>query len=187
MLEKTELRKKVSERLKQLSSELYIKQSEKIADYLYQEECWRSANTIGITISRPPEVDTYAIIRKAWGEGKRVVVPKCIPKGRKMDFRILENFDQLESVYFGLLEPIESQTIKIEPELIDLLFVPGLAYSNDGYRLGFGGGYYDRFLTHYKGNTISLAFHQQMVSVLPIEDHDLPVKKMITDIGSLSI
>ena len=66
---------------------------------------------IGITISMPPEVDTYQIIRTAWAEGKRVVVPKC--HGRrinKLDFRELQTFHQLESVYFGLLEPIEAET-----------------------------------------------------------------------------
>ena len=154
VIEKAELRKTMSESLKQLSNELYIKQSELIADFLYKDDLWNKAKTIGITISRPPEVDTYPIIRKAWEEGKRVVVPKCIPKERSLDFRALENFEQLESVYYGLLEPIESQTTKVDPKDIDLLFVPGLAYSSDGYRMGFGGGYYDRFLTDYKGSTL---------------------------------
>ena len=63
-----------------------------------------------------------------------------------MDFRVLENFDQLETVYFSLLEPIESQTTLIDPQEIELLLVPGLAFTKAGFRLGVGGGYYDRFL-----------------------------------------
>ena len=136
---------------------------------------------IGITISSPPEVDTFQIIRKAWDEGKQIVIPKCLPKERKMDFRKLERFDQLESVYSGLLEPIESKTNLVEPSDIDLLIVPGIAFDSEGFRMGFGGGYYDRFLQSFKGNTVSLAFREQIVSNLPKEDHDIPVEKIITD------
>ena len=85
-------------------------------------------SVIGITISIPPEVDTYQIIRNAWDEGKRIVIPKCLAENRQMDFRELERFDQLESVYFGLLEPIESETNLVEPKDIDLLIVPGIAF-----------------------------------------------------------
>ena len=83
-----------------------------------------------------------------------------------MDFRILDCFDQLESVYFGLLEPIESKTKKVEPKEIDLMIVPGLGFDKDGFRLGVGGGYYDRFLQNYNGNTLSLAFQEQMVTMI---------------------
>ena len=83
---------------------------------------------MGLRFQAPPEVDTFQIIRKAWDEGKRIVMPKCLPKDRKMDFRILDRFDQLESVYFGLLEPIESKTVRVDPEEIDLLIVPGIAF-----------------------------------------------------------
>ena len=99
-----------------------------------------------------------------------------------MDFRKLERFDQLESVYSGLLEPIESKTNLVEPSDIDLLIVPGIAFDSEGFRMGFGGGYYDRFLQSFKGNTVSLAFREQIVSNLPKEDHDIPVEKIITDV-----
>ncbi len=56
-----------------------------------------------------------------------------------MDFRVLDRFDQLESVYFGLLEPIESKTVRVDPEEIDLLIVPGMAFEKDGFRIGVGG------------------------------------------------
>lgn len=184
MVEKKELRIEIKDRLRILTKNLYEQQSNKIAQTLYHDDFWKTANTVGITVSNPPEVDTYKIIRKAWEEGKRVAVPKCFPKERKMDFRILEDFSQLESVYFNLLEPIEAKTILIDPKEIDLLLVPGLAFSKDGYRLGFGGGYYDRFLISFNGNTVSLAFHQQIVSKIPKEVHDIPVMKIITDEGS---
>ena len=133
------------------------------------------------TISKTPEVDTFQIIRKAWEQGKRIAVPKCEPKSRALEFRELKRFSQLETVYFGLYEPIVSETKSVDHEEIDLVVVPGLAYSKNGYRLGFGGGYYDRFLANYQGNTLSLAFQKQLVAELPVENHDLAVEKIITE------
>ncbi|MEH7124529.1 5-formyltetrahydrofolate cyclo-ligase [Bacillus sp. JJ1503] len=181
MEEKKILRKKIIDRLSSINKPVYEQLSYQIANQLFQDKYWKEASTVGVTISKQPEVDTYQIIRKAWEQGKRIVVPKCLPKTREMVFRTLHRFDQLESVYYGLLEPIESETDEVSPNEIDLIIVPGLAFTENGYRLGFGGGYYDRFLTKYNGHTLSLAFHDQIVSKLPVEDHDIPVSKIITD------
>ncbi|WP_338451630.1 5-formyltetrahydrofolate cyclo-ligase [Niallia oryzisoli] len=184
MIEKNVLRKEIKKKLQAIPKSLYEHYSYQIAQSLYQDALWKSAHMIGITISNPPEVDTYQIIRKAWDEGKTIVIPKCEPKEKRMEFRILERFNQLESVYFSLFEPIEAKTKRVVPSEIDLLIVPGLAFTKDGYRLGVGGGYYDRFLQLYKGKTLSLAFQEQMVDGLPTESHDLPVEKIITNEGS---
>jgi 5-formyltetrahydrofolate cyclo-ligase len=186
VLEKKELRLEIKEKLRNLSMEMYNEQSNVIAQSLFKDESWKLASTVGITISKPPEVDTYQIIRQAWDEGKRIVVPKCFSKERRMDFRVLEDFEQLETVYFSLLEPIESQTTLINPKEIELLLVPGLAFTKEGFRLGVGGGYYDRFLESHQVNTLSLAFHQQIVPEIPLENHDIPVRKIITDNGIYS-
>jgi 5-formyltetrahydrofolate cyclo-ligase len=184
--EKQLLRQEIREKLKQIPKPLYEHYSFTIAQELYKDPMWQSASVIGITISLPPEVDTYQIIRTAWAEGKKVVVPKCLAKEKLLDFRILKHFNQLESVYFGLLEPITAETEPIEKKEIGLLIVPGLAFTKEGYRMGVGGGYYDRFLQHYQGSTIALAFKEQMLSEVPIEEHDIPVGKIITNEGSFS-
>ncbi len=186
MQEKKQLRNEIRERLKKIPKPLYEHYSYTIAQELYKDPLWQSASIIGITISIPPEVDTYQIIRTAWAEGKKIAVPKCFAKEKQMDFRELQRFDQLESVYFGLLEPIETETVLVEKENIDLLIVPGLAFTQEGYRTGVGGGYYDRYLQHYQGNTLSLAFQEQLVSSVPIEEHDIPVGKIITNKESYS-
>jgi 5-formyltetrahydrofolate cyclo-ligase len=182
-LEKKALRQQLKKKLSQLEKPDYEDLSFQIAQKLFHDEDWLNAHTVGITISNPPEVDTYQIIRKAWELGKTVVVPKCDPKHKRLHFRTLDRFSQLESVFFGLYEPIEAETDEVMSGEIDLLIVPGLAFTKDGYRLGFGGGYYDRFLTQYHGRTISLAFDLQIVACLPIEPHDLPVAKIITNVG----
>jgi 5-formyltetrahydrofolate cyclo-ligase len=179
--EKKVLRNEMLKRLKILAKPEYEHRSYAIARKLYQNPLWLQAKTIGITVSNPPEADTWQIIRKAWEEGKRVAVPKCLPKTKELVFRSLERFSDLESVYYGLWEPIEEKTEEIPGEKIDTLIVPGVAYIKNGYRLGFGGGYYDRYLESYKGNTLSLAFDFQVIKSLPVEDHDRPVEMIITD------
>jgi 5-formyltetrahydrofolate cyclo-ligase len=175
------IRKRMKDRLGELSETLYEDYSYKIAMSLFEESDWKQAKVIGITVSKQPEVDTYQIIRKAWELGKQVVVPKCIPSNRQLTFRTLTDFTQLESVFYGLLEPIEDFTTEIKSKDIDLLIVPGLAYTSKGYRLGFGGGYYDRFLSDFTGKTLSLAFNFQVIPQFTVEKHDLPVSKIITN------
>lgn len=180
-MDKRKIRLEMKAKLDTLTKPFYEDFSYRIANQLYKDDDWQAASVVGITISRSPEVDTYQIIRKAWEQNKTVAVPKCDPKSHKMTFRTLKSFQQLESVYFGLYEPIEQKTTALLSDAIDLLIVPGLAYSKDGFRIGFGGGYYDRFLSHYEGKTISLAFSLQVFGQLPIEKHDLPVSKLITE------
>ncbi|WP_026584499.1 5-formyltetrahydrofolate cyclo-ligase [Bacillus sp. J33] len=179
--EKKKIRKEMLAKLKELQKPEHEQRSYEIARRLYQNPLWLDARTIAITVSNPPEPETWQIIRKAWEEGRRVAVPKCIPKTKQMVFRKLERFSELESVYYGLWEPIEASTKEVPGEEIDTMIVPGLAYLKNGYRLGFGGGYYDRFLENYKGKTLSLAFSFQVIETLPVEEHDRPVDVIITD------
>lgn len=182
MSDKNSVRKQIQETLSKLSKPLYEDYSYKIANRLYEDQDWKEAKVIGITVSRPPEVDTYQIIRKAWELGKQVVTPKCYPKEKNLSFRALNEFSELESVFYGLYEPIVEVTTEVKADQIDLLLVPGLAFTREGFRLGFGGGYYDRYLRNFSGKTISLAIHNQIIPNFPIEDHDLPVSKIITNL-----
>lgn len=180
-MDKKALRKQMLNRMKELSKPEFEQLSYEIARSLYSSPLWLQAKTIGITVSKPPEADTWQIIRKAWEDGKRVAVPKCIPHTKQMVFRELKSFRELESVYYGLWEPSPEKTDEVRSEEIETLIVPGLAYMKNGFRLGFGGGYYDRFLEHYKGRTVSLAFELQILNGFPVENHDKPVEMIITD------
>ncbi|WP_426980249.1 5-formyltetrahydrofolate cyclo-ligase [Bacillus pseudomycoides] len=179
--EKVRLRKKIVEQMNFLSKEQHKTLSEQIVFFLYEQKEWREAKTIGITLSMEHEVNTYVIIEQAWREGKKVVVPKCNRETRTMIFRQITNFDQLETVYMSLREPIPALTVETEANEIDLLFVPGVAYTRRGERIGYGGGYYDRYLLQYEGKTLSLAFDFQIVSYIPIESFDQNVQKIITE------
>ena len=178
---KKDLRKQMIGSLQQLSEQQYAKQSAIIQQKLVELPLFQEANTIGVTISRFPEVDTLQLIETCWSLGKEVVVPRCHIKNRRMDFYRIENFDTLETVYIDLREPKEDPEQWIHPDQIDLLIVPGVVYGKSGYRIGFGGGYYDRFLVGFKGQTLSLAFDQQLIEKVPFDAHDIPVPLIITD------
>ncbi|WHY28141.1 5-formyltetrahydrofolate cyclo-ligase [Bacillus wiedmannii] len=183
--EKVRLRKQIIEHMNSLSEERYTTLSEKIAFSLYAQKEWAEAKTIGITLSMENEVNTYSIIEKAWEEGKKVVVPKCNKGTRTMSFRQISNFDQLEIVYMNLREPIPALTEEVNADEIDLQIVPGVAYTERGERIGYGGGYYDRYLMHYKGKTLSLAYSFQIVEHIPLEPFDKNVEKIITEKGTM--
>lgn len=168
-------------KLKNMTDNEYKENSIKIKESLLETAEFKEAKTIAITLSRDTEVETRSVIRMCWNIGKTVLVPKCYPREKNMDFRKITNFDQLETAYAGLQEPNPNLTTAFDKADIDLIIVPGVAFTKSGFRIGYGGGYYDRFLTDYTGRKISLAFELQMVSNLPIEEHDLPVEKIITE------
>ncbi|WP_085523359.1 5-formyltetrahydrofolate cyclo-ligase [Tuberibacillus sp. Marseille-P3662] len=153
---------------------------QQIYERLYRQPEWLQAQTVGITISREMEIDTTPIIRQLWQDGRTVAVPKCLPETKQLVFRALTDFDQLEVVYYDLEEPKPSITPIIHSDEMDLVLVPGLLFSKNGYRIGYGGGYYDRFLPAYEGASISLAFDSQVVESLPTDHYDQPVDKIVT-------
>lgn len=182
-MDKSSQRKEMIKELKAMDPKDHQEKSEAIIQFLMEEESFQQADVIGLTMSAFPEVDTRRLIEECWKAGKKTVVPKCEPLSRGMDFRNIEDFGQLETVYMKLLEPIIENTEPVGPDQIDLLIVPGVVYSHDGYRIGFGGGYYDRYLTNYNGPTISLAFAIQLKDSVPVEVHDIPVQRICTEDG----
>jgi 5-formyltetrahydrofolate cyclo-ligase len=180
-MEKSTLRKSILHKLNNLDVNVHNEHSNHIHKKVLVEEKIQNAQVIGITLSSFPEVDTWQLIKKLWSMGKQVAVPKCEPATRGMTFYEINSFDQLEVVYMKLKEPIPSLTKRLESTQIDVLIVPGVVFNKQGYRIGFGGGYYDRFLSSYNGATFALAFDSQIVNEIPIERFDLPVQCIITE------
>ncbi|MBB5354485.1 5-formyltetrahydrofolate cyclo-ligase [Anoxybacillus mongoliensis] len=182
-MDKKRFRQQMKQRILHMTTEERTQKAGIIHDILFQQHYWKKAHMIGITISRQIEVDTIRIIERAWKEGKKVAIPKCELATKQMTFREIDCFQQIERTFFDLYEPIVEETREVQKHEIDLLFVPGLAFVRQGYRLGYGGGYYDRYLVDFPNDTLSLAYDCQIVSTLPIEQHDIPVQKMITNKG----
>lgn len=141
---------------------------------------WRDAKTIGVTISSPFEVPTAPIIAAAAAAGKQVLIPRCLPK-RQMAFLPDPGATGRITSAFGIPEPpYDEAKVNDQP---DLLLVPGIAYAlNTHARIGFGGGYYDRFLQRYQGPTVVLAAPIMVYAApaWPIEDHDVMIDQMLT-------
>ncbi|AXI08567.1 5-formyltetrahydrofolate cyclo-ligase [Oceanobacillus sp. 143] len=180
-MQKSELRKEMISKLENLAVEKKQEIEAQLAENLFQSEAWQGAKSIGITISQGMEWNTQPIIEKAWEQEKVVYVPKCLPKEKKLVFYRFQSYDELEIVYYNLQEPKANETLRVEKEQIDLLLVPGLIFDERGYRIGFGGGYYDRFLTDFPNQTISLAAAFQLINQVPKEVYDIPVEQIITE------
>ncbi|MCY9549543.1 5-formyltetrahydrofolate cyclo-ligase [Lysinibacillus xylanilyticus] len=180
-MEKTTLRNEVKEALATMSEVAYHNQSNAVVNKVLQEPYIIEATTIGITISNKPEVDTIQLIEELWQLGKKVAVPKCNPKTREMLFYAIESFAQLETVYMHLREPIPEMCEFVDANEMDVLLVPGVVFDKFGYRIGYGGGYYDRYVLNYKkGKLMSLLFNEQLYERIPIEAHDCPVDIIVT-------
>ncbi|TMU85532.1 5-formyltetrahydrofolate cyclo-ligase [Bacillus sp. BHET2] len=182
---KKELRKSQLQVLQSIDHLEFQHKCFEIEQRLFQSPEWAASNMIGITVSKTPEINTWNIIKRGWEEGKTVVVPKCFPKNRQLVFYELKDFRELEQSFFGLYEPNPDKSKSVHHDSIELMIVPGLAYTKRGYRLGFGGGYYDRLLSEYSGPAMSLAFEEQIIEKLQIESFDMPVKSLLTDKGRI--
>ena len=172
---KKSLRKQVLQGLKSLSKEEKQSINYWLTDQFFQHPFYKESKTIATYLSFPHEFQTAKLIEQAQKDGKTILIPKTYPHG-KMDFVLYEP-EKLERNSFGLLEPKGNFSI-IEPSLIDLIHVPGLAFNTSGYRVGYGGGYYDRYLSNYSGNTISTLYPCQIQDFHP-DPHDMPVEEVI--------
>lgn len=172
------LKEKLRQRQKEVLKIENIKsrqlEEQALYEQLFQTPDWQTARSIAITLSMDFELNTHPIIIAAWQENKRVMVPKIVNK--KMIFVTIDSNTLYTSGSMSIKEPISSDQAS---EDIDLVIVPGLAFTKDGKRLGFGAGYYDRFLKQYVGHTVSLSLADQLFDDLPTELHDEIVQQVL--------
>lgn len=174
---KAELRKKIFQEMKTLSQEQKQAMDQVLTERFLQHPFYQEAKTIATYLSFPHEFQTQELIEQALKDGKKVLIPKTYLKGR-MEF-VVYNPQQLAKTSFGLLEP-QGDLEVVEPSQIDLIHVPGLAFTTEGYRIGYGGGYYDRYLEHFAGHTMSTIYPCQ-VQEFNSEDHDIAVQEVLID------
>lgn len=178
---KQQLRQRLQKQLEQMNKTEYLERSQELANQLYQTEEWKQAGTIGLTYARFPEVATLSIMEYAYKQGKKVALPRTNMKAREMHFYVIQDLDQLELRPYNLYEPKENLRFYVSPKELDLLIVPGLAFSKDGSRLGMGGGFYDRYLPFFKGETVSLCFKEQLIESIPVEAHDMRIDLVLSE------
>lgn len=172
---KSELRKKTLHEMKSLKRGEKHRMDAVLTELLLAHPFYREAKIIATYLPFPHEFQTIQLIKQAQRDGKQVVIPKTYPKGR-MEFVSYEP-QQLARTSFGLLEPQGDLTV-VNPCQIDLVHVPGLVFTHDGYRIGYGAGYYDRYLAGFKGKTISSIYPCQLQEFIP-KAHDVPVQEVL--------
>lgn len=131
--------------------------------------------------SKDNEVDTYGVIGRALDQGKRVVVPVADFAAVALSHIEILSLDQLGPSRFGLVEPVDVHSKPVDISELDLVIVPGIAFDPAGHRLGYGAGFYDRFLAEAAAPKIALAYGFQVVANVPFAAHDVPMDQIITE------
>lgn len=153
----------------------------KIANRLLNLWHFRDTSLILTYVSNPIEVDTHRIINQCFAQKKTVAVPRCVAGTRDMDFFVIRGFDDLERGSYGLLEPIPFRCEKLLSADESLCIVPALLFDESGYRLGFGKGYYDRFLAQFPSKTIGICYDACVEERLPHGKYDRRVHAVVTE------
>lgn len=177
VLDKKTLRKKIIKMRLDMDDITYHRLSHFIIEKLKKTDEFISANTVAIYLSYNHEVDTWPLIKEMINK-KTLCVP-VIDKNNQMHFVKLDDLRCLEKNKYGIYEPVSGETI--DKNNIDLIIVPIVAYNHDNYRLGYGGGYYDRYLFDYRGKTIGIAFRFQREDHYFPENHDIALNKIMTE------
>lgn len=182
-MDKSLIRQEMLEKRSKLGRILYKEYSKTIMDSLSDSTFYKNAKTIMIFVSFNYEVDTREFIKKAIAEGKNVVVPITIPETKQLIPSLLKDFDELAPGFYNILTPKDEFIRPTDPALIDLIIVPGIAFDHEGYRIGYGGGYYDRFLSKINPAVpkVSIAFHLQLIDKVPKDHFDIPVDYIYTE------
>ncbi|MER2081521.1 MAG: 5-formyltetrahydrofolate cyclo-ligase [Ruminococcus sp.] len=144
-------------------------------------EEYAACDTLFAYISGEIECNTSAIILRALADGKRIAVPRCAERTNEISFYFINSYDDLEKGKYGILEPKTEVCERAEDFSRGLCLVPGLSFDLQGYRLGFGKGYYDRFLSRFGGVTAGICYAKCTLTELPRGAFDRAVDILITE------
>ena len=181
-LEKSDIRKTILNKRNSISQLDIINNSRIINNSVISTKEYQSSLSIGIYYSIGSEVKTFDIIKHSLENKKEIALPRVIDSTKIQFFKIME--DKFEKIKFtkgkyGIFENSMSTTII---DKIDLLIIPGIAFDLKGYRIGYGKGYYDRFLSLGKSKCImGLSYESQIINEIPNNEHDIPVDIIITE------
>lgn len=174
-MSKKQIRKATIEKLKGFDLQQKLKADQWLANRLLNTQVYQDAKSIGFVLSMPHEVDTYQLIKTAIDDNKKVYVPETDYINKYMTFKRLISVDEIEKDRKGIYHSVSNAELTNK---MDLLVVPGVAFEKSGYRIGYGGGFYDKFLAQSKIKTISLLYDFQLTT-FEKESFDQPVDQLI--------
>ena len=171
-MDKKELRQKIRQQKRNMTAEEVETASRSLAEQFWRSPYYQNASVIYGYLPYNQEVRTVPILEQALRDGKKVAVPKVY--GDTMRFIYLEDLSQVAPSSMGIPEPIADDPVAEDARA--LVLMPGLAFDKKGNRMGYGGGYYDKFLSQEPNHpTVALCYAFQMVDAIPTEDYDIPV------------
>jgi len=190
-LAKEALRREMRYQLRAMGPALRAEASLVICQTAASLPSFTSARCVALFAPLPSEPDVHPLIEEAWAQGKRVVLPLMIKHGTvpELDWHEVTSWDDIVVPGpFGLREPEPLRCPRVKVAELDCVFVPGMAFDAEGYRLGRGGGFYDSFLSVAPATLpcIGLFFHAQQVESVPREAHDQRLRSVITEDGLIS-
>ncbi len=175
-MNKQELRKAIRTRKRAMTEEEIERRSRSLCQKFLESDAYRACRTLYGYLPYNQEVRTVPILAQALADGKQVAVPKVY--GDDMKFIVLADLTQVSRGYAGIPEPIADEPVA-EDETA-LVLMPGLAFDPQGHRIGYGGGFYDKFLSREPNHpTLALCYEFQMVEHLETEEFDIPVDTVI--------
>ncbi|GAB6179607.1 5-formyltetrahydrofolate cyclo-ligase [Desulfotomaculum defluvii] len=185
-MDKDRIRKQVLEARGNLSQGEVVDKSNSITERLLCCNLYQLARTIMVYLDFRNEVKTDSLIKHALGTGKQVVVPVVNTQDRSMISSLLVNYpEDLTSGSYGILEPAPDKVRPMDPREIDLVIVPGAVFDYQGNRMGYGGGYYDRFLPRLRKDAVALAlayeFQVRQDFAMLMGQYDQPVQYIVTE------
>lgn len=179
--EKQRLRRTMRTLERQLPEKYKAASSRSICAHLLAMPEYQAASAVFCFVGTAREIDTRPILADALAAGKRLSVPRCTGPG-VMELRQIRSFEELVPGAYGILEPPMTAPLT-DPDDVDLAILPCLTCNHLGQRLGQGGGYYDRFLSNYRGGTVLLCREKLIREEIPLEPHDYPIPWVLTEVG----
>lgn len=159
--------------------------SEQICNHLIGAPLFQRAHSLHSYVALPEEVDTLPLIRAALAQGKTVIVPRVSDDHAALEHYAIPGLDGLQPGTFGIPEPDPHRCRQVEPGLAEIVVVPGVAFDRRGNRIGYGKGYYDRFLQTLPALKVGFAFALQLVPDIPAEPTDVRMDWLVTESGIL--
>jgi len=174
------LREQVGERLRRMSAEERAAASTQARALLTAQTLWQSAQSVLFFAPLPAELDVWPLLAVALGVGKKVALPRFERGTRTYTACLIQNPEtDLQVGHFGIREP-GAHCSCLASGRVDLILVPGVAFDQQGHRLGRGKGYYDQLLTVIRGTRCGVAFDQQIAQEIPVEPHDARMDYLLT-------
>ena len=184
IVDKKEIRKRILKIRNAMPPDEIAEKSSRIVGRLTELHDIRRASTIMVFLNFGSEVQTDGFISWGWEMQKRIIVPLCRPAEREMMPCIINDFADLETGHYGIREPRSESVVVVPLEEIEVVLIPAVAFDHSGRRVGYGGGYYDRFLPRApRAARIGVVFTCQIVPEVRADEHDIPAQRIVTERG----